>query len=161
MLKFGKVAIPFTRLARVVPRSWAFLVTLPSVPIATVTSPVKPGTKPPDESSAATSTWKVSDSAVTVDGGWMVKASCVAGGVQATLNVVRAVSFGCTATVRGLAPLTLQLPGTPPSAARWLPAGRPAAGAQWLMPLEVLCPLARARLEPAGGLCTYHDYHYS
>src|SRR2546430_12612414 len=128
MLKFGKGAIPFTRLTCVVPRSWAFLVTLPSVPIATVTSPVKPGTRRPDVSSAATSTWNVSDCALTVDGGWIVKASCVAGGVQATLNVVRAVSFGGTATVRGLAPLTLQLPGTPPSAARWLPAGMPAAG---------------------------------
>src|SRR5256885_15360989 len=133
MLKFGKVAIPFTRLACVVPRSWAFLAMLPSVPIATVTSPVKPQTRLPDESSAATSTWKVSDSAVTVVGGWMVNASCVAGGVQATLNVVRAVSFGGTATVRGVSPLTLQLSGTPPSAARWLPAGKAVAGGAALL----------------------------
>ena len=102
------------------------------------TSPVKLGTRRPEESSAATSTWNVSDRAVTVDGGWMVKASCVAGGVQATLNVVRAVSFGGTATVRGLSPLTLQLSGTPPSAARWLPAAMPVAVTLSLMPMEVL-----------------------
>src|SRR5256885_4047681 len=144
MLKFGKVAIPLTRLARVVPRSWAFLAMLPSVPIATVTSPVKPQTRLPDESSAATSTWKVSDSAVTRDGGWMVNASCVAGGVQATLNLVRAVSFGGTATVRGLSPLTLQLSGTPPSAARWLPAGMPVAGAPSFMAVGGV-------LAPSGG----------
>src|SRR2546430_9336449 len=151
MLKLGKVAIPFTRLACVAPRSWAFLATLPSVPIATVTSPVKLGTRLPDESSAVTSTWKVSDSTVTAVGGWIVKASCVAGGMQATLKVVRAVSFARTVTVRGLSPLTLQLSGTPPSAARRLPAAMPVAGTPSLKPLEGLCPPSTAITYPAGG----------
>src|SRR2546429_1409859 len=152
MLKFGKVAIPLTRLACVVPRSWAFLARLPSVPIATVTSPVKLGTRLPDESSAVTSTWNVSDSTVTVVGGWIVKASCVAGGVQATLNVVRAVSFGGTATVRGLSPLTLQLSGTPPSAARWLPAGKPPAGAPVFLALGGARTPSGRHLLPAPGV---------
>ena len=118
MLKFGKVAIPFTRFTLVVPRSWAFLVTLPSVPIAIVTWPEKPGTPLPESFSAVTSTAKGPDRTMGIAGGSMVKARCVAGRAQATLNVVRAVSFGCTVTVRGFAPLTLQLVGTPPSAAR-------------------------------------------
>ena len=42
----------------------------------------------------------------------MVKTRCVAGAVQPTLKAVRAVSFGSTVTLRGFAPLTLQLFGT-------------------------------------------------
>jgi len=41
-----------------------------------------------------------------------------------------------------LSPFTLQLPGTPPSAARWLPAGMPVAVTLSLMPMEVLWPLS-------------------
>src|SRR6266705_3182320 len=118
MLKFGKVAIPFTSFTLVVPRSWAFLVTLPSFSITTVTWPENPGTPSPASFSAVTSTAKGPDSTMGVAGGSIVKARCVAGDRQATLNLVRAVSFGGTVTVRGLAPLTLQLAGTPASAAR-------------------------------------------
>src|SRR5438876_328341 len=113
MLKSGKVAIPFTRFTRVVPRSWAFWVTLPSFPITIVTWPENPGTPSPASFSAVISTAKGPDSTTGVAGGSIVKARCVAGGRHATLNVVRAVSFAATVTVRGLAPLTLQLAGTP------------------------------------------------
>src|SRR2546430_12998466 len=61
MLKFGKVAIRFTRFALVVPRRWACLVTVPSVPIAIVTWPEKPGTPLPESFSAVTSTAKGSE----------------------------------------------------------------------------------------------------
>src|SRR6266567_1809458 len=83
MLKFGKVAIPFTRFTLVVPRSWAFLVTLPSFSITIVTSPEKPGTPSPASFSAVTSTAKGPDSTTGSAGGSIVKARCVAVGRHA------------------------------------------------------------------------------
>ena len=67
----------------------------------------------------------------------MVNARCVAGAVQPTLKAVRAVSFGSTVTLRGFAPLTLQLFGTLPSARVWSPAWIPVAVTLSLMPMEL------------------------
>src|SRR6266536_745760 len=83
MLKFGKVAIPFTRFTLVVPRSWAFLVTLPSFSITIVTWPENPGTPSPASFSAVTSTAKGPDSTTGIADGSIVKARCVAGGGNA------------------------------------------------------------------------------
>ena len=59
--------------------------------------------------------------------------------VQLTLNVVWAVPSDGTFTVRGFAPLTVQLLATPVSWTLWLPSARPLKVTWPLIPIVWLC----------------------